>query len=433
MAVVPLRALPNIQDPARPARAELVDELVDPHRRERARRPARRGPRIDAAAEVSEDRVPADATQLHARLLERLVVRDRQDQRRRERHQPAHVRRERRLERDVQGPGDVALGERVAVANIHQPGSRSERVRHFVDGHRPRNRWRTEHRRSGPVDRRHRRVVRGERHQAGQLASHEGFLVGLVERRVAVPLLGDRRGPPLAGRSDGAEAAGPVGGEHPDGVGQLGEPSHRTELQPRELVGAPGAEQVGAARTADHEAAAREQRDRFRPIALDVGEMLWGMAGRRDAEQGGVAQRDLGAALDRSVPERVPGLRRSPDLGARRRSQFERAREVVVVDVGLHDVADRGSSGARRVDEPLDVALRVDDRRLVAPAQDVARVAEPLGDHDVELHRPHPMPGTDRWPIRVRCLNVPTPIGTSGAAEPGGSCPPATFLSLTSP
>ena len=123
--------------------------------------------------------------------------------------------------------------------------------------------------------------------------------------------------------------------------------------------------------------------------------MLGGMAGRRDPEQGGVAHRDLGAVLDGSVPERVPGVRRSPDLGAGGRPQLECPREVVVVDVGLDDVSDRGPAAASRVDEPLDVALRIDDGGLVASGQDIARVPEPLGHQDVELHRLHPIPGTD--------------------------------------
>ena len=121
--------------------------------------------------------------------------------------------------------------------------------------------------------------------------------------------------------------------------------------------------------------------------------MLGRMAGGRETAEGCIAERDLGPVLHRSVPELVPGLGRAPDLGAGRRAEFQRARDVVVVDVCLDDAPDGCSVGTGSVDEPFDVALRIDDRSLVTPGQDVACVPEPLGDQDVELHRPHPTTG----------------------------------------
>ena len=48
--------------------------------------------------------------------------------------------------------------------------------------------------------------------------------------------------------------------------------------------------------------------------------MLGGMAGCRHTEEGCIAERDLGPVLHRSMPERVSGLGRPPDLGTGRRS-----------------------------------------------------------------------------------------------------------------
>src|SRR5215207_11059801 len=108
---VPLRGLPNIEDLAGLAAGELVDQLLELQDRERARGATRRRPRLGAAREVAEDRVPADPPQLHGCLIERTLVRYRQHHRCRERQQPTDVRGEGRLERDAQGPGHVSPGE----------------------------------------------------------------------------------------------------------------------------------------------------------------------------------------------------------------------------------------------------------------------------------------------------------------------------------
>jgi hypothetical protein len=96
----------------------------------------------------------------------------------------------------------------------------------------------------GQVSRSHVRVVGGVALQPGQQLAEVGLFV-LVERRVAGPLLADGRrvGLALGGRAERPE---PVGGQHACLVGkQRDQPVCGRVLEPGELLGVVGPEQVG--------------------------------------------------------------------------------------------------------------------------------------------------------------------------------------------
>ena len=140
--------------------------------------------------------------------------------------------------------------------------------------------------------------------------------------------------------------------------------------------------------------------------------MLGGMAGRRHTEEGCIAERDLGPVLHRSMPERVSGPWPAPRSRHRSPLELQRARDVVVVDVVSTTWRMVGPAGSGGVDEPFDVALRIDDRSLVTPGEDVARVPEPSVTRTSSsiagiLRRVE----HGRTPIRVRCLKEPTSAG----------------------
>src|SRR5690606_25470721 len=91
--------------------------------------------------------------------------------------------------------------------------------------------------------------------------------------------------------------------------------------------------------------------------------------------------------------------------------ELEPAGDVVVVDVGLEDVGQRDAEVVEKVDDAVDVALRVDDGRDLAVGDEVAAVAEGGGLDGVDLHVGTPGPVAEVW-VRVRsnvskCTDIP--------------------------
>ncbi len=329
---IPLRPLAHVDHRSRLTARELGDELVRGHRRVRRDLAARRAPGVEPSREVPLDALVPDPEQLRGGLDERGAVGNHERERGAERHEPSHVAPERLLQRHVQGPGHVGLGERGALARVHQRDAGRHHGGDLVGRSSGRERDLAEHRGSRPVDRRHVRVVRGVLRQPRQLLAHERRLVGGDQRRVAEPLLADRRRASLAGRRRRAEAPGAVRRQQGDAIGQGGEPSHRRELQPGELVGAVRAEQVRPPGAPDDQAAAREQRRRLVGSALpnDVGGVLERVSRRRERDQRRVADRDLvavvapGGTRTRTRPR--PGRRSPPRWRPAARPRRRRSR-----------------------------------------------------------------------------------------------------------
>ena len=79
-------------------------------------------------------------------------------------------------------------------------------------------------------------------------------------------------------------------------------------------------------------------------------------------------------------------------LGAGGAGQFQAAGDVVVVDVGFQDVGDPHAAVGGEVEDPVDVALRVDHHGDVTVGDQVAAVAETGGFDDGHVHGMTPFP-----------------------------------------
>ena len=121
-------------------------------------------------------------------------------------------------------------------------------------------------------------------------------------------------------------------------------------------------------------------------VVQDVADVVVGVAGGVDGPQldrsgvDDVAVAD-GAAL---VGDVVAGG--DDVLGFGDAREFQAAGDVVVVDVGFQDVGDPHAALAGEVEDPVDVALGVDDHGDVPFGDQVAAVAESGGFDDGHVH-----------------------------------------------
>ena len=72
--------------------------------------------------------------------------------------------------------------------------------------------------------------------------------------------------------------------------------------------------------------------------------------------------------------------------------QFQTAGDVIVVNVGFQYVGDLHAAVGGEVEDPVDVALRVDHHRDVTVGDQVAAVAETGGFDDGHVHGVTPFP-----------------------------------------
>ena len=105
---------------------------------------------------------------------------------------------------------------------------------------------------------------------------------------------------------------------------------------------------------------------------------VWpGVASARDPhpvpDLDGLAVRDRGA-LEGDLVGGIDEVRRTGAPG-----QGEAAGDVVVVDVGLEDVGQPDLVLGQQVEDPVDVALRVDHERDLAVVDEVAAVTQASG------------------------------------------------------
>ena len=111
------------------------------------------------------------------------------------------------------------------------------------------------------------------------------------------------------------------------------------------------------------------------------------MAGSLHGPESQVADLELVAFGHRLDGELVPPPCRRCDRRTRRRSDLRPAGHVIVVDVGLQDVADGDPAGFGCGQEPTGLALRVDDGCFASGCDEVTVVAQPRRHDHVELHR----------------------------------------------
>ncbi len=160
-----------------------------------------------------------------------------------------------------------------------------------------------------------------------------------------------------------------------------------------ELVGALGADEVGAPDRPEEHRPAAEHGDGW-PVVLAqrVGEMVGGVAGGGQRRHPQVPGRKALAVLGWYPVEVhvVPGGHHVG--GVSRLRQRQAAAHVVVVDVGLEHVGDPHPDRASRVDEPADVALRVDHDGHVAVVDEVAAIPQTSGLQGHDLGSRHGAP-----------------------------------------
>lgn len=92
-------------------------------------------------------------------------------------------------------------------------------------------------------------------------------------------------------------------------------------------------------------------------------------------------------------------------------NQHEATAHVVVVEVGLGDVADANAGVLHRRQNPVEIALRVDHQRVGAVVDDVAAIPERRGLDDDHLHGL----ASSGW-MRGSVRAIPRDQGLSGAA-----------------
>ena len=226
------------------------------------------------------------------------------------------------------------------------------------------------------VDDAHVRVVGRIRAQAGQQLVDIGLLV-VGQGRIVLPLVTDGRAV-AAGRCRRTEAAETVGRIDLDVVAEFaGQPADRVELCVGELDGVVVVDQIGApGRAVQHGAAGEHPDRRTRLVAQDITHVRVrvtrrvqdGKAHRSDVDDVPVGHRSAGEAHVVAVRDDV--------FGAEGAGEFQPAGHVVVVDMGLENMGDRDAVLAGEVEDPVDVALRVDHRAAAVGADQVAAVAE---------------------------------------------------------
>jgi hypothetical protein len=204
-----------------------------------------------------------------------------------------------------------------------------------------------------------------------------------------------------------------MGGVDAGGVEQLaGQPVGRVVLAVDQVAGVRRAEQVGPADRAVQQRSAGEDPDDAAGRAVrnwlsggfhGVRKMGEGVARRGDhPDPEDVADGDEVAVAQRHAVEahRVVGV----DVVRRAGSpcQGEVAGDVVVVQVRLEDVCDGDAFGDGEVEDPVDVALRVDDERGGAVVDEVAAIAERRGvERQDPEHRTHSWGAPARRPRTI--------------------------------
>ncbi|GIW19982.1 MAG: hypothetical protein KatS3mg065_0278 [Chloroflexota bacterium] len=299
-------------------------------------------------------------------------------------------------------PGRWARAWSTGIAGVDDDRPGLDRRRDLRDRERPRLRHPApEEARPGLVRRAHPGEVARKRRLATEEAADEGLDVGRLNHPVVAPLVADgrerRRGDPRR-----AERAGAVGREDGDVV-LVGEDDlvegaiHR----PGEGDGVLGPEEVGPPDGADEERAAGEEEGRLGGpgrVGDGVGDVLGGVAGRfegpelegPDAERLAVADRPVLVAKLRPGADDVgrPGQGR----------QLPAPGDVVVVEVGLDDVADPEVPLAGRGKVDVDVAPGIDDGREpgLLVGDEGRQVSKPLDDELSDLHRRPPGAASSR-------------------------------------
>ena len=157
------------------------------------------------------------------------------------------------------------------------------------------------------------------------------------------------------------------------------------------------AEQVGPTHRADEQRPAGQQQERLvrtGQVGDRVADVLGGVAGRVEGREPDRSEVERVAITGRLV--RVAELGAGPDdvAGTGQRGELAATRHVVVVEVGLEDVADPQARLASRIEVDVDVAPRVDDRGHagLVVGDEGREMTEPLdpvlGDaHGRSLHR----------------------------------------------
>jgi hypothetical protein len=108
-----------------------------------------------------------------------------------------------------------------------------------------------------------------------------------------------------------------------------------------------------------------------------------GRLGRDDPER---SQGELVPLGERFERKGVTSPSRAGDRCPDRCAELHSTGDVVVVDVGLHDVGDVQAAGLGRGQDRPDVSLWIDDDRLIARSEQIARVAQSPGEKRLELH-----------------------------------------------
>ena len=361
--------LTNVDDERRLGRSgviELVGELVDVQ-------PARRldiasgiRPGTEAAADVAGDRsLRADAKRLTDGLIPVLRPFEDEDEGPVRVDHPAEPRPERRPERDRAGARNVGNRMVGGWSEVEEEGAGREGGSHLLEAHRPRLRdLPAEERRAGLVRGAHPREVARDRRLAAEEAPRERLDVADLDEGVVAALIADRRAR-RRGDPDRAERACAMGRVDGDVV-LVTEDDLVERVMHRDgvVVGVLLAEEVRPSDGADEQGAAGEQErgilataeigDRVRDVLGGVtGGVAGGESERAHIEGIAVADRPVLVAQLRPRPDHVAGS------GLRRK--VAAARDVVVVKVGLDDMADPDVELAGRGEIHVHIATRVDD------------------------------------------------------------------------
>jgi hypothetical protein len=122
------------------------------------------------------------------------------------------------------------------------------------------------------------------------------------------------------------------------------------------------------------------------PLVHQEGQVLRRVTGRLGGDDPKRPQGELVRLTERFEGEGIPGPSRAGDRCPGRRAKLQRPRDIVVVDVGLHDVGDVRASGSDRSEDRPDVSLWIDDHRLVARYEQIARVSQSPGEKRLDVH-----------------------------------------------
>lgn len=345
------------------------------------------GPGGQAAIELAEDGVVADGEALADEVgaVDRVVEHEHDGPV--EVDEPAEPAGEHRAVLDRDRPGGVRPCEGGDRAGVDEGGAVGEVLPDGVEIEAGQVRYRRVQARADAVQLGELGEVVGEGPEASHEGLHESVLVVDPHKRVGGSLDADGGRPRRSGRRR-AEGPGAMGRVHRQVIGQrqdLG--MEGPEQVAGEVVAALVAEQIGPAHRAHHERPTREQPDRFPILGQQIGEMVGGVAGRRDCPQRDRWRQGDGlAGGHRTMGELERRAGRREERGAVRR-ELGATRHVIGMGVGV--------SGPRHLPPvfvghpalPIREPRRVDHQsRAVAKIDDVGRMAEPLVHHAHDLH-----------------------------------------------